>query len=71
MTAETSDQPSSPPRVALLLPIVLLLSKAADWIHVERSAPASEQFARLTFGRRHLGHVLTGLEQISVLRPSG
>jgi hypothetical protein len=37
-------------------------SKAADWIHVERSAPASEQLSRLTFGNPHLGHVLTGLE---------
>ena len=48
-----------------------MFSKAAGWIHVERSAPASEQLSGLTFGKPHLGHVLTGLEQFSVLPPSG
>ena len=46
-------------------------SKAADWIHVESSAPASKRLSRLTFGKPHLGRVLTGLEQFSVFRPSG
>ncbi len=46
-------------------------SKAAGWIHVETSAPASEQLLRLVSGKPHLGHVRTGVEQFSVLRPSG
>jgi hypothetical protein len=37
-------------------------SEAADWGHVEKSAPASEQLPRLTFGKPHLGHVRTGVE---------
>ena len=46
-------------------------SRACAWIHVESSAPASEQLLRLAFGKSHLGHVRAGVEQFSVLRLSG
>lgn len=46
-------------------------SKAAGWIHVEGSALATKQFLRLVFGKPHLGHFCTGVEQFSLLSPSG
>ena len=45
--------------------------KHANRIHMARSVAASQHLLHLSFGKLHRGHVLSHLEQLSVLRPSG
>ncbi len=46
-------------------------SKACGWMDVEKTVPGSEQLQRLASGSPHLGHVRTGVEQLSLRRHSG